>query len=442
MLAASATVPAASAAALVILLLSAKAGVAQSEQESPGSYGGKTVAQWVEDLGDLESKGADDKRRRAAYALGRIGPAAKSAIGALIKVVNDPNMEPRWYAADALGRIGGGEQVAGVLAGAIRNPENDVYVRLSAVKSLGRLGQVAAGRTDVLVEQLDAEDAAVRAAAALSLWQVAEDPQAISTLKSMLQSDSSDQQFYACIALEEVGDAARPAVDQLVHLLGSDNPDVRRAASKTLGGLGFEAARAVRAAIEDPANGVNDAAAAVALGFVADHVRRQVLYSATAPAPDFNDAVRALLDELAPPLVKLLESPDETVRREAGRALARFGPLSVPGLLTALGSDDKTVRTSAAEALIRVERYLPVDSPSANVEGLKKYLVRPLVDAIGSETFELRYGAIRAAAALNLGSEADPMKPLLSKALEDEDAGIRRYAAQALASIKAAKDSN
>jgi HEAT repeat protein len=433
--------PAASAVVLVILLLLAKAGVAQSEQDSPGTYGGKTVAQWAEDLGDLESKGADDKRRRAAYALGRIGPAAKSAIAALIKVVNDPNMEPRWYAADALGRIGGDEKVAEVLAGAIRNPENDVYMRLNAVRSLGRLGKVAGGQTDVLVEQLEAKDAAVRAAAALSLWQVAEEPQAINTLKSMLESDSSDQQFYACIALDEVGDAARPAIEGLVHLLGSENPDVRRAASKTLAGLGFEAARAVRAAIEDPASGVNDAAAAVALGFVADRVRRQVLYPATTAGPDFNDAVRTLLDELAPPLVKLLESPDETVRREAGRALARFGPLSVPGLLTALGSNDKTVRSSAAEALIRVERYLPVDSPSANVEGLKKYLVRPLVDAIGSDRFEVRYGAIRAAAALNLGSEAEPMKPLLSKALEDEDAGIRRYAAQALASINAAQES-
>ncbi|MEQ8785009.1 MAG: HEAT repeat domain-containing protein [Pirellulaceae bacterium] len=425
---------------LFLLLLSAWPVAAQDVEEPPASYGGKTVAQWVADLQDLESQGSDDKRRRAAYALGRLGPAARSAVASLIEVVNDPNMEPRWYAVDALGRIGGDEKVAEVLADAIRKPENDVYVRLNAVKSLGRLGDVAGGQTEVLVEQLSGRDAAVRAAAARSLWQVARRPESLAALKSMLTAPSSEEVFQACVVLEQLGDDARPLIGELVAVLGSDNADARRAASKALGGLGDEAAKAVGEAINTPSASVDGAAAAAALGLHVDRVREQVLYRVETPAAAFNAAVRGVLDAVVPPLTKLLALPDEKVRLEAGRALARCGSLAVPALLTALQSDNEAMRTSAADALARLERYLPEDAaPNANLAGLNKFLVRPLTDAMRGESFEVRYGAIRAAAALRLGSEAAEMKPLLTEALEDEDAGIRRYAAQTLASINAAK---
>lgn len=407
-------------------------------QNAPAAdmYEGRSVAQWAADLGDRDTPGSDDRRRRAAYALGRIGPAAKAAVPALLEVVNDPNMEPRWYAVDALGRIGGDAKVAQALADAVRNPENDVYVRRNAVKSLGRLGEASKAQTGVLEEQLAGDDAPTRAAAAVALWRIDQGGVSMEALRSMLASHSADDAFQACLALEKLGGAARPAIDDLVPLLGSANNDVRRAAAKTLGGLGIEAARAVGKAVDSGSANIDGAAAATALGFIVERVREQVLYRPETPTPAFDQAVRALLAEVQPPLVALLASPDEAVRRQAGRALAQFGMLAVPALLRALESDNEAVRASAAEALVRVERHLPVGTPPPNVAGLKKHLVPPLIEAMRSDWFDVRYGAIRVAAAISLGSEAAEMKPLLNEALEDEDAGIRRYAAQALADIR------
>jgi HEAT repeat protein len=400
------------------------------------AYDGKTVAQWIVELSDLTS-GSENKRRRAAYALGRIGPAAKAAVPALVKAVNDPNMEPRWYAVDALGRIGGDAQVAATIAAAIRNPENDVYVRRNAVKALGRLGAAAEAQAEVLVEQLAAQDPATRAGAALALWQVARRGEAIAALKTMLASSAPDEAFAACLALLELRADARAALGELIAALGHASPDVRRAAAKVLGGLGIEAARAIQAEVERPESAVDRAAAAAALGQIVDQVREQLLYAPETEAAAFDQAVQALREVVLPPLEKLLASADEGVRREAGWSLARLGPLAAPPLLSAAQSEDAGLRAGAAEALARMEGYLPSDSPApVNVAALKPQLVQPLLAAMRSDTPQTRLAAIRAAAALSLGGEAQPLVPLLTAALEDEDAAVRRYAAKALSDIR------
>ncbi len=45
-------------------------------------------------------------RRIAAFALGKIGPAAKEAVPALIAALKDEDKDVRVYAASALGHIG------------------------------------------------------------------------------------------------------------------------------------------------------------------------------------------------------------------------------------------------------------------------------------------------------------------------------------------------
>ncbi|MEE3219587.1 MAG: HEAT repeat domain-containing protein, partial [Planctomycetota bacterium] len=63
---------------------------------------GLSTKQWIVKLAD------DDKqvRRRAAYALGQMGPAAAGAVPALTTAADDRNIEVGWYALQALGRIG------------------------------------------------------------------------------------------------------------------------------------------------------------------------------------------------------------------------------------------------------------------------------------------------------------------------------------------------
>jgi HEAT repeat protein len=239
------------------------------------------------------------------------------------------------------------------------------------------------------------------------------------------------------MALLEMESAARPALPELIAALGSTGGDVRRGAAKVLGGLGIESARALAAEIDRAESRIDRAAAAAALSLIIERVRGQVLYRPETSTAAFDQAVHALLDVVLPPLVELLASSDAGVRREAGRALAQLGPLAAPPLLKSLEHENADVRSSAAEALVRMERYLPDPSPwPANVEGLKQHLVAPLAEAMRQPRFETRLAAIRASEALSLGPYAAELVPLLTAALEDEDASIRRYAAQALSDIQ------
>ena len=61
-----------------------------------------TVPPLVERLKDQDF----EQRRRAADALGDLGPKAAAAVPALVAAFADEHVEVHWYALDALGRIG------------------------------------------------------------------------------------------------------------------------------------------------------------------------------------------------------------------------------------------------------------------------------------------------------------------------------------------------
>jgi len=65
---------------------------------SESVYDGQPVPHWQAALTDSDPK----VRRRAAYALGQIGPAAAPAISDLGTALADRHVEVAWYTADAL----------------------------------------------------------------------------------------------------------------------------------------------------------------------------------------------------------------------------------------------------------------------------------------------------------------------------------------------------
>ena len=75
---------------------------ADGDGTANASYDGASVEQWTLKLKDPDKQ----VRRRAAYALGQIGPAAATAVPALTQAADDGQLEVGWYALDALGRIG------------------------------------------------------------------------------------------------------------------------------------------------------------------------------------------------------------------------------------------------------------------------------------------------------------------------------------------------
>ena len=393
-----------------------------------GAYDGKPAREWIEQL----RNGDNDARRQAAYALGQIRPPARQAIPELVRALDDQYLELCWYAVDALGRIGPAAQEAvPAIVDAIKDPANDQYFRRNAATALGRIGPAARQAAPVLTEALGADDHVYRVAAATALWKIERRPAALSTLVAVLRNQTGEAPYQACVALLEIGPDAKVADRELAAALGHKDSDVRRAAAKALGRMGLEVVPLVAGALDSAI--VDRQTAMVALGYIIDDTRRNVLYRPGTRTEDFAAAAKPLISSAVPALVTLLDDRNEDVRLEAARTLARMGPLCVPNVLAALQTDNEHGRRSALEALVQMERYLPPDSHNLEgVEWVKRRLVKPLISALEHEDAHVRSAALRAFAALSIGAYGTDAKPLLLRALKDDDVLNRRNAAKAL----------
>jgi len=134
---------------LTLALLAAPARGADDE-----AAGKAKVQDLIGNLGDPDG----EIRRRAAEGLGRIGPEAKEAIPALIKVLGNDDVGRS--ASVALGRIArGAMEVVPALTRALSDP--DVFVRCYAAETLGEIGPGAKEAVHAL-ERLAEKDPAVR----------------------------------------------------------------------------------------------------------------------------------------------------------------------------------------------------------------------------------------------------------------------------------------
>jgi hypothetical protein len=137
-------------------------------------------------------------REYAAVALGRVGDAARAPT--LEKLLSDPEREVRAAAAEALGRVGTASSVKPLEALYLR--EDDWQVRLEVVRTLGKIGDPAAGAT--LIGALSDRHEKVRQA--------------------------------AVVALKRIGPALAPALRETIDKTA--NPWVRDAAREVLAAVG------------------------------------------------------------------------------------------------------------------------------------------------------------------------------------------------------------
>ncbi len=229
-------------------------------------------------------------RLRAADLLGRSGAAASAAVAGLCVALHDPVAGVRVHAAWALGRIGGGAALTGLLAALRQDPSPAV------ARALGSIGGEAVTR---LCEAL-AEPPAVAGAAATALALLGAES-ARAPLRARLDAleprGTAALALYASLlralgalggeedvprilrALREAGDEAqvrdaardasarlgRPAVDGLAAALQDQSWQLRWRAAQLLGQLGAAArpaARALKAARKDERPAVAEEAAA------------------------------------------------------------------------------------------------------------------------------------------------------------------------------------
>lgn len=431
----------AAATLLVATGLHARPACAQIGEAAP-AYAGRPLSAWQALLAQHLGQDTDEAKeqcRRAAQALGQLGANAQAGIGLLVQALQSPSLEVRGFAVDALGRIGleARTAVPAILAEVDLPKEHINYAPLApfrrvAARALGRIGIGATAATPVLEKALQNEDPLYRVQAALALWKIAGHPQSVPALRAALRSTDAGVVFEAVRALGEIGPGAKDAAPDLAAALGHADSDVRRAAADALVALGPSqlepiAQRLAEGRIASPA------AAAYALGEIADRMRQNVFYDPRLDAQSLAATARPVLRGAAPALNNLLGHADPEVRQTAVQALSQIGLLATPFLLQSLHADNAVVRPAAIAALTRLEGYLPpASSVGPGLEVFKANLVPRLVELMKHPDPQVRRAAYRAFARFAFGTAGATAAPLLRSALRDPDLSVRRYAFEAL----------
>jgi HEAT repeat protein len=387
--------------------------------------------------GALESKDLLT-RIDAVMAIGQAGPAAKSAVGALIKLFSKKtNIKVGWRIAEALGKIGPNAAPAVPVLAKRMGGWN--YKRSEMIfRALVKIGPAAAPALQKLRAARD-PDYGRRAARALDLmtWALAatktvpvrivtipgtapyydhksnatiypDSEVALPLLLKALKDKRVEYRRGAARGLKDfsVPSDAGPAIGPLAEALSDEDAGVRMIAAEALRDLAAhveeakEAVPALRKALADRDPRVK-AAASAALG-----------------------AVSSNSDAAGEALAKLADSKDARVRYRSRQALASMKPkyakLAVELVLRDIESKDAKVRERAASL---------IDSAEA-VHRRVTYMV----GAIPALTRHLTTDAspnVRWSCAVSLGAlgaAARQALPALRKALKDENPTVRRFA--------------
>jgi HEAT repeat protein len=273
-----------------------------------------------------------------------------------------------------VGRGVGGKEAVPRLEAALKHAE--AGVRAEAAEDLGQIGAEAKSAVSALRKALDDGDGFVRVFAAEALWRI--DPDNKESLPTLLKAMGSKQtgvRAAAVAALLAVGAPGRGTVPQLTVVLREDrDADTRAVSAFALGRLGPES--------DDPAC-----------------PRR--------------DVVRALGKALR-------QDKDESVRKWAASALLKFGPDAKPALADLRAALMDKSEGVAMWAIVVLSRLGPDGSAA-------------LAAALGEKGCRQRDSVAYFLG--DLGPHSKDLVPALRKALDDEDAGVRWAAADALLRI-------
>jgi HEAT repeat protein len=305
--------------------------------------------------------GSDEQVRLSAMAaLGKLGPAARTAVPRLLALAATagggdwerplpfgwparPFGSPRTYpssngrrlAVDALGEIGPDAAPAVPLLYELFGGRGKV-LRDSAAVALGRIGRLA---VPFLAEGLKAEDAKLRRRCVVVLRQADRQGEEVALLAGALHDPDGAVRGEVIDALRTLGPRARTVVPELLKLLG------RAAAAESgqvvfaLGSIGPEASAAVP----------------VLIGLVKDKKRDGDLRGLAAQALG---EIKRGSAKIIPVLTEALRDEDAYVRQLAATALGAFGAKAKAAApeLRALAKDESAyVRRAAARALKQIE---------------------------------------------------------------------------------------
>jgi HEAT repeat protein len=343
----------------------------------------------IQRLTQVIAKGPLAEKLKAVEQLGELGPAARPAASALMKLLRD----------------------------------DDSVLRRRAMTALKALKPTDIGLVDSLVEALRGDDVTVQQGIGDVLAGIG--PIATAQLNKLLQDNDAVARRGAANALVPFGVDGFPSVRPLKKALGDPEPGVR-----------FAAARAL-VAIE-PAEKASYPVLAEAL-LSKDALERQQAVELL--------AANKKQDLATPYLRKMLLSPDEALRRDALGNLRRLGAEAVPVFIEALEAKDLATRRDAADGMFdvlqnarRALARLPDDADPTEAQARLKAIEEALKKAetalgkaLEDPDAELRFAAARTLYFVH--RDLDKTLPIFLAALEDKDETLRRAAVKALRDI-------
>jgi HEAT repeat protein len=394
---------------IVSLLGAALVLVAGASAARGQEFLGKKLDEWAN---ELDGSRPAPVRRGAAFALGKMGVAAESELGRLVKALGDSDPSVREAAAFAIGEIGialanpyleavkaraarpsdpnarrdeerlradcarGWDVVGGGLLRML-NTTRDPSLRRSAVFAVGGYGPSAAPARRALENALRDADAGVKQNAAWALGRLGPNagPETVASLCKVLEDPDAAVRRDAAGALGEIGrptaasaigvladccrrdadaNVRKAAIEALVNICGPDDRTAASALRALLNHADLEVARGAALAMGNIGGPQAAPAVAVLKGALRgeDPAFRPLAAAALANiGPDAAPAV--------PELSAALTDPEPAVRRNVALALGRIGP-EAKGAIDALArtlrpeEPDAEVRRFAAEALAHI----------------------------------------------------------------------------------------
>lgn len=366
-------------------------------------------------------------RLEAIDRLGRAGPKAAEAVGALTRLLEDESATVRAHAAQALGHIGAPAKPA-VKALASLITDEDALVRRAAVGALQDIRPGPEVGVPIIVKVLEDADPAARIRALDALAE-----QGKEAVPHLIEAMAKEEAVYwACLVLSEIGPDAEEAVPALIKVLDDERPGVRREAILALAAIGEASAPATEALVEALDCEINGVVATYALGKI----------GRVPPAAEKKITKNTKSDDGVLATVSLwalarLHPDDAALQRRTVRRLAEF-----------LKSDDPRQRVAAARALVELDPDPEIARPIIKkvMDGASPEVLHAAMDAIASlgektlprmiEALEAPEVRARAAAIIaRIGPKAKRGVPALVEALEDPDPETRNEVLFALASI-------
>lgn len=260
---------------------------------------------------------------------------------------------------------------------------NDVTLRSDAAHQLGKLGDERAVPT--LVEALSDSDEYVRKSAVTALRRIG-GPEAMAGLRQALADRSEQVVLQAVNGLRDMRD--REAVEPLIRVLTRRERSLQLAATDALIRIGTDAVGPLMEAFKDRA------------------LRRRI----------GNQIWKILVDmgtKSIDPLLQMLTDENQYVRLTAISVLGRIGDRRVAAPLVHLFLDDPRMQEAVVTTLARLEERKVLEPPASQATDREIFLPKDAVDGF-------------------LGRPREEVTKVLTEALENPSAKVRRFALKAI----------